>query len=75
LYGNSLILITLITINNSRLRFSLPFFRLVQYQHQATIKGAGVIPDIYVGPDWRDVLHGVDTKMKTIEKIIEEGQK
>jgi C-terminal processing protease CtpA/Prc len=74
-YGNSGILIPEITLPNTRLRVRLPFFRLVQYQHQATIKGAGVIPDIYVGPDWRDVLHGVDTKMKTIEKIIEEGQK
>jgi hypothetical protein len=73
-YGNSGILIPEITLPNTRLRVRLPFFRLVQYQHQAAIKVAGVIPDIYVGPDWRDILNGVDTKMKTIEKIIKEDK-
>jgi C-terminal processing protease CtpA/Prc len=73
-YGNSGILIPEITLPNTRLRVRLPFFRLVQYQHQAATKGTGVMPDIYVGPNWRDILNGVDTKMKTIEKIIKEDK-
>ncbi len=70
-YGNSGILIPDITLPNTKLRVRLPFFRLVQYQH-IPVKGTGVIPDIYIGPDWRDILNDVDTKLKAVTKMIEE---
>jgi C-terminal processing protease CtpA/Prc len=69
-YGNSGILIPDITLPNTKLKVRLPFFRLVQYEH-IPIKGTGVIPDIYIGPDWRDVLNGVDTKLERVKKMIE----
>ena len=68
-YGNSGIMIPDITLPNTRLRVRLPFFRLVQYQH-VPVKGTGVIPDIYVGPNWRDILSGVDTKIEKVKKMI-----
>ena len=68
-YGNSGILIPNITLPNTKLRVRLPFFRLVQYHHVAT-KGSGVIPDLYIGPDWRDILNGVDTKVEVVKQII-----
>jgi C-terminal processing protease CtpA/Prc len=68
-YGNSGIMIPDITLPNTKLRVRLPFFRLVQYQH-LPVKGMGVLPDIYAGPDWRDILFGVDTKMEKVKNII-----
>ena len=68
-YGNSGILIPHITLPNTKLKVRLPFFRLVQYQH-IPVKGTGVIPDVYIGPNWRDILNGVDTKIETIKRMI-----
>jgi C-terminal processing protease CtpA/Prc len=70
-YGNSGILIPDITLPNTRLKVRLPFFRLVQYQH-IPFKGTGVIPDIFIGTDWRDVLNGVDTQLEKVIQIIQE---
>ena len=72
-YGNSGILIPEITMPNTRLRVRLPFFRLVQYNHIQT-KGTGVIPDVYIGPNWRDLLKGVDTKLKVVKEMIGEAE-
>ena len=69
-YGNSGIMIPNIKLPNTKLRVRLPVFRLVQYQH-ISIKGTGVMPDIYVGPNWRDVLNGVDTKMEVVKKLTQ----
>lgn len=73
-YGNSGIMIPNITLPNTKLRVSLPFFKLVQYDH-IPVKGTGVIPDIYVGPDWRDILKAVDTKIQKIKEIIQKSEK
>jgi C-terminal processing protease CtpA/Prc len=70
-YGNSGIMIPDITLPNTKIRVRLPFFRLVQYQH-VPIKGTGVLPDIFVGPNWRDILNGVDTKIQKVKEIIRE---
>lgn len=70
-YGNSGIMIPNITLPNTKLKVRLPFFRLVQYQHIAT-KGSGVIPDVYIVPNRRDILSGVDTKIEVVKKMIEE---
>jgi hypothetical protein len=70
-YGNSGIMIPNITLPETKLKVRLPFFRLVQYQHIGT-KGTGVIPDVYIGPNWRDILKGVDTKIEVVKKMIEE---
>jgi hypothetical protein len=73
-YGNSGIMIPDITLPNTKLRVRLPFFKLVQYRH-VPVKGTGVPPDIYVGPDWRDILKGVDTKIEKIKELIKEENK
>jgi len=69
-YGNSGILIPDITLPNTKVRVRLPFFKLVQFNHIST-KGTGVIPDIYVGPEWRNILKGVDTKIEKVNQLIE----
>jgi len=68
-YGNSGIMIPNITLPNTKLRVRLPFFKLVQYHH-ISFKGTGVMPDIYIGPNWRDILNGKDTKLERVEEII-----
>ena len=70
-YGNSGIMIPDITLPNTKIRVRLPFFRLVQYQH-VPVKGTGVLPDIFVGSNWRDILKGVDTKIEKVKEIISE---
>lgn len=68
-YGNSGILIPNITLPNTKIRVRLPFFKIVQFQH-IPFKGTGVFPDVYVGPDWRDILNGIDTKMEKVKELI-----
>jgi len=70
-YGNSGIMIPNITLPHTKLKVRLPVFRLVQYEHIST-KGTGVMPDIYVGPDWRDILNGVDTKIEVVKELTKE---
>lgn len=72
-YGNSGILIPSITLPNTKLRVRLPFFRLVQYRH-IDQKGIGVMPDEYIGTNWRDVLQGRDTKLESVKKMIQENE-
>jgi len=72
-YGNSGILIPDITLPHTKLRVRLPFFRLVQYDH-ISFKGTGVIPDWYIGPNWRDVLSGRDTKLEAVKLKIEHSR-
>jgi C-terminal processing protease CtpA/Prc len=72
-YGNSGILIPSITLPNTKLRVRLPFFRLVQYRH-IDQKGIGVMPDEYIGTNWRDVLQGRDTKLEFVKKMIRENE-
>lgn len=70
-YGNSGIMIPNITLPNTKLRVRLPFFKLVQYDH-IPVKGTGVIPDVYIGPNWRDILKGRDSKIDKVKEMIEE---
>lgn len=71
-YGNSGILIPNITLPNTHLRIRLPLFRLVSYDHPS-VKGSGVMPEWYIGPDWRDILKGKDTKLDAVLKKINEN--
>lgn len=73
-YGNSGIMIPDIVLPKTKLHVRIPFFRLVQYQHIA-VKGTGVIPDVYVGPNTKDVIDQVDTKLETARKMIEAGNR
>ncbi len=68
-YGNSGIMIPDITLPRTRLRVRLPFFRLVQYNH-IPVKGTGVIPDIYIGSNLKDVINREDSKLEKVRKMI-----
>ena len=72
-YGNSGIVIPDIKLPVTKLHVRLPFFRIVQYHH-IDVKGTGVIPDVYIGPVYKDVVNGVDTKMEYVKKLINEKE-
>ncbi|MEO7960593.1 MAG: S41 family peptidase [Ginsengibacter sp.] len=71
-YGNSGIMIPDITLPKTKLRVRLPFFRLVQYNHVPQ-KGTGVIPDVFIGPNVKDIITQEDTKMEYVKKVIAES--
>jgi hypothetical protein len=70
-YGNSGILIPDIKLPNTHLRVRLPFFKLIQFNHISE-KGRGVFPDVFVPPNWQDILNGLDTKLKVVQQLIVE---
>lgn len=68
-YGNSAMLITYCTLPNSKLRVSLPLYRLVINKNRP--KGGGVLPDIYLPPSSAAIERGVDLKMEKIKSLIQ----
>ena len=68
-YGNSGILIPDVTLPNSKLRFRLPLFRLVQ-AHRPAEKGTGVMPDVHVPPTLKGLKNRVDEKMQRTVELI-----
>ncbi len=70
-HGNNGIMIPDITLPNTRLRVRLPLFRLVQYKHVPK-DGHGIMPDIYIGPNYEALLKGFDKKMQVVMDIIKQ---
>lgn len=70
-YGNSGIMIPDINLPNTKMRVRLPFFKVVQFEHGEK-NGRGVMPDIEVTTNWRDVLNRVDTQLEVVKKLIKE---
>ncbi|MBK7885086.1 MAG: S41 family peptidase [Chitinophagaceae bacterium] len=71
-YGNSGVIIPDITLPNTHLRVRLPLFRLVQYNHDVSKKGKGIVPDIYVGTDYEALKKGEDKKIKVVMDLIKQ---
>lgn len=67
-YGNSAVHIPTIVLPNSKLRISLPMYRMVMNKNRP--KGRGIIPDIVIPPSSNAIKEGVDTKLVTIRNII-----
>ena len=68
-HGNDGIMIPDITLPNTRLRVRLPLFRLVQYKHFPK-NGHGIMPDIYIGPNYEALVKGYDKKMQVVMDMI-----
>ncbi len=69
-YGNSAMYIPTITLPNSKLRISLPMYRLVMDSTRQ--KGHGIIPDLLIPPSTRFIRKGIDQKMYTIREMIQQ---
>lgn len=72
-YGNSAIFIPGLTLPHSKIRVSLPLFRLVAGNNRP--KGVGILPDIEVPPSSDAIRRGIDPKMEKIKWLIAEEKK
>jgi hypothetical protein len=72
-HGNNGIIIPNIILPNTHARVRLPLFRLVQYNHVEK-NGTGIIPDVYVEPDYDALKKGEDKKMKIVKELIKTKQ-
>jgi hypothetical protein len=69
-HGNNGLMIPYVTLPNTKMRVSMPLFRLVQYNHVPK-NGRGVIPDITISPVSTAIKQGIDLKMETVKSMID----
>jgi C-terminal processing protease CtpA/Prc len=67
-YGNSAMLIPSIVLPHSRLRISLPLYRVVL--HKGGEKGCGIMPDVLVPPSSNAIAEGKDVKIEKVYEMI-----
>lgn len=72
-YGNSAMFIPGLTLPHSKIRVSLPLFRVVAGSSRP--KGGGILPDIAVPPSSEAIRRGIDPKMEKIKALIAEEKK
>lgn len=72
-YGNTAMHIPTLVLPNSKLRVSLPMFRLVIDKNRA--KGRGIMPNIEIPPSSVAIKQGYDIKLAVLRKIILDKQK
>lgn len=68
-YGNSAIHLPNIVLPNSRIRVSLPMYRVV-FDHTKTKTGRGIFPDVAVHSSPATIKAGIDIKMQTALGLI-----
>lgn len=68
-HGNNGIMIPDIKLPNTKVTVRLPLYRVVQYNHVPK-NGSGVMPDVYVGTNYKALIEGVDFKMKVVTEMI-----
>ncbi len=68
-YGNNGIMIPDVTLPVTKVRFRLPLYRLIQFNHGIK-DGHGVQPDIYVDTDYEALIERRDQKMEVIKELI-----
>ena len=69
-YGNTAMHIPAIILPNTKLKVSLPMYRLVMDKTRP--KGRGIMPDIYISPSADAIKKGIDLKMMEVKKLIKE---
>ena len=68
-YGNSAMFIPTITLPNSKLRVTLPLYRLV-IDSTRVKDGRGIMPNIYIVPSSNAIKNGVDLKIDKVKELI-----
>jgi hypothetical protein len=67
-YGNSAMFIPGLTLPHSKIRVSLPLFRVVAGSSRP--RGSGILPDVAVPPSSEAIRRGIDPKMEKIKSLI-----
>ncbi len=73
-YGNSAMQIVKIKLPNSKLRVTLPLFRVV-INHHRNKDGRGIMPDINVPTTSYAIKHKIDLKEQKVKQLIKEKTK
>lgn len=68
-HGNSGVMLPQVTLPNTRSKFTIPLFRVVQYNHVPK-NGTGVLPDWEIPPSYQAILKKEDHKMKKLTDSI-----
>lgn len=68
-HGNSGIMLPMVTFPNTRIRLTVPLFRVVQYKHVPKT-GTGIIPDWYIGPSYETIMNRKDAKKEAVIQYI-----
>ena len=68
-YGNSAMHIPTIVLPNTKIRVSLPMYRLVMNRERE--KGKGIMPDLNILPSSYAIKMGVDPKLIAIKQLIQ----
>lgn len=67
-YGNSAMFIPTIYLPNTKLRVSLPLYKLVMDSYRPL--GRGIIPHVEVAPSSYAIKKGIDKKIETVKQLI-----
>lgn len=73
-YGNSSILLPTVVLPNTRLRITVPLFRMVLNAKRPK-NGRGIFPDIKVNPSSEAIKRNADAKMEKVLSIVKEQKK
>lgn len=68
-YGNSAMFLPVIELPNTKLRVTLPLYRMV-FDRTLPKNGRGVMPDIEIRPTSNDIEAGVDAKISKVIDLI-----
>jgi C-terminal processing protease CtpA/Prc len=69
-YGNSAVHLPTITLPNSRIRITLPLFRVV-FSEKNQKTGRGIFPEINIQPSIDAIRGNYDVKLKTVQDLIQ----
>lgn len=72
-YGNSSILLPTVVLPNTRLRITLPLFRMVLNANRPK-NGKGILPDIEVDPSSEAIKRNADPKMEKVLSLLKQGK-
>jgi C-terminal processing protease CtpA/Prc len=73
-YGTTAIHLPTIILPNSKLRITLPLYRIVPDNHK-TKTGRGIQPDVFIPPSSVAIKNGVDPKLQKIKELIHTNAK
>lgn len=73
-YGNSAVIMAILTLPNSKLQVRIPMYRMV-LKYNLSEFGKGVLPDINIGVTSASIKEGKDLKLEKIYNLIKESKK
>ncbi|WP_153796004.1 S41 family peptidase [Foetidibacter luteolus] len=74
-YGNSAVYLPEITLPNSRIRVTMPVYRVVINEKAIGTKGRGILPDVSTPPSSLAIRQNIDPKMQMVLRMIKEKNK